>query len=217
MPFVPTIRLIACMVCLVTASCLAQDVVVEDWLRQEKVIRKRDAGTPAAFAELCQRAMAFARELRPELPEASARLLGRIATTQLAAKALPAGDAARTKRLALYLAVRQELRALSLATAATDFDQLLFVKRHWPGWSHQCSHRMGEAQKPGANLCVLRGLRPDGEVRELLTGEFAVGGIGRPDLSFDGTRIVFPFARQRAKPTRYVTGQPGRRVGACHM
>jgi hypothetical protein len=217
MSLVPSIRLIACTLCLATASCLAQDVVVEDWLRQEKVIRKRDAGTPAAFAELCGRATAFAEGLGSELPEASARLLGRIAKTQLAAKALPAGDAARAKRLALYLAVRQELRALSLATAATDFDQLLFVKRHWPGWSHQCSHRMGEAQKPGANLCVLDGLRPDGKVRELLTGEFAAGGIGRPDLSFDGTRIVFPFAGKRAKPTRYVTGQPGRRVGACHM
>ncbi len=134
--------------------------------------------------------------------------------------------------LALYHQVRQAIRELMFAHPAMDFDELLFVKRHWPTINHQCSHRVGEAQTPGADLCVLKGLRPDGRVRGLLSPELAAkSGVGRPDLLFDAKRIVFPLAVPRETPTGYPYGAAGHsfydpnnptdnthyRGGPCHM
>ena len=106
-----------------------------------------------------------------------------------------------------YFQVRRAVRELLFTHPALDFDELLFVRRHWPHMNHQCGHRVGENQTPGADLCVLKGLRPDGQVRGLLPPELAAKcGIGRPDLSFDATHIVFPLALPRDPPTRYPSG-----------
>lgn len=115
--------------------------------------------------------------------------------------AMPGQDTAVAAGKALYHHVRQQIRTLMFSHPALDFDELLFVKRHWPSIDHQCAHRVGEAQIPGAGLCILKGLRPGGEIRTVL--DQPRGGIGRPDLSFDGTRIVFPLAVERQPPTRY--------------
>jgi hypothetical protein len=106
--------------------------------------------------------------------------------------------------LQLYREARWAVRDLLFADPAASVDRVLFVKRQWPYIDHQCAHRVGEAQIPGANLCILEGLGPDGALRELLPEELArAAGVGRPDLSFDATRIVFPLARPRQPPTGY--------------
>jgi hypothetical protein len=117
----------------------------------------------------------------------------------------------------LYFRVRQAIRDLMFAHPALDFDELLFVKRHWPWFGHQCGHRVGEAQTPGADLSILKGLRPDGQVRGLLPPDLAATcGIGRPDLSFDGKRVVFPLAKPRTPPTRYPVNDGHRFYDPAH-
>ena len=117
----------------------------------------------------------------------------------------------------LYTEARWAVRDLLLSNPVLDFEELLFVKRQWPLYNHQCSHRVGEAQTPGANLSILTGLNGDGVVRDLLPEDYAQGGIGRPDLSYDGQRIVFPYAQPRTPPTEYGYGRYAYRGGACHM
>lgn len=130
-----------------------------------------------------------------------------------------------------YRMARQAIRTALLNDPLLDFDELLFVKRHWPTGRHQCAHRVGEHQTPGADLCILKGLRPDGAVRGLLPAAVSAAcGVGRPDLSFDGQTIVFPLASPRAQPTpyRWAAGHAAYdpanpadssayRGGACHM
>ena len=145
-------------------------------------------------------------ELWSTVPETDAAAIDRLVAcrefTFFADPSSP-GDEHRT----LYRQVRQEIRDLLFFHPALDFDELLFVKRHWPYLGHQCAHRVGEAQIPGANLCILKGLRPDGEIRSLLPPEQAAkSGIGRPDLSFDAKRVVFPLARPQSSPVRYNSG-----------
>lgn len=106
-----------------------------------------------------------------------------------------------------WLTLRHAMRKILLARPELDFDEILFVKRHWPQGNHQCGHRVGENQTAGADLMILRGLSPDGTVRGLLPPELAAKcGIGRPDLSPDATRIVFPLATPRPIPTPYPWG-----------
>ncbi len=100
----------------------------------------------------------------------------------------------------LYYQARWAVRELALANPLLDFDNVVFVRRHWPSIGHQCAHRVGETQRPGATLCVLTGLRGDGQVRDILGDRLPLGGVGRFDLSFDGRRIVFPYAAPREHP-----------------
>jgi len=125
------------------------------------------------------------------------------------------GQEAEAAWSALYLRTRWAVRKAAFANPLLDFDELLFVRRHWPG-GHQALHHVGESQKPGADLTILKGLSPKGQVRSVIGEQLAPGGIGRPDLSFDGGRIVFSYAAPRQPATRY-RSEPGYSGGTCLM
>ena len=201
------------------SGALPQDIrqgIEADWAMQEKVARGLEADSRAAVEGAIQRGLAMTDDLgaTTTLPAAQAAReeLNSIAAEMKEMEAVPTGEA----WLRLYLEVRWIVRGLAFANPALDFDELLFVKRNWPSINHQCSHRVGEAQAPPANLCVLKGLQGDGQVREILTGDMAAGGIGRPDLSFDGRRVVFPHAAPRRPATAYGYGVHGARGGSCY-
>ena len=204
---------------LTSGSISAADVakqVQADWVREEQVTRRLKTDSPQAVDGAVKRG---------RLMIADFRKAGAKTAADRAAKKLDAVEAkckAYAEKLLkagawekLYFEARRAVRELAFANPKLDFKELLFVRRNWPGWNHQCSHRVGEAQIPGANLCVLTSLSPDAKVREVLAGKYAAGGIGRPDLSYDAKRIVFPYAARRAKATGYGYGRPGVRGGAC--
>jgi hypothetical protein len=182
-----------------------------DWARQEQVARGLSCDDTKALTGALSRGRAMIADMRA---------LGAATEADKAAAALGAVEKAcdtGAEARALYMQARWALRELAFSNPAIDFDEVVFVKRQWPWCNHQCSHRVGEAQLPGANLCILKGLSPDGEIRELLGEAHARGGIGRFDLSYDATRIVFPYAAPRPIPTKYGYGKPGVRGGACIM
>jgi len=185
-----------------------------DWVREEWVTRRlKPAGAIEGaikrgrlmIADFRKAGAALAADRAAEKLDAVEKKLAILAEKAVAVKAYEAA----------YFEARRAVRELAFSNPKLDFKELLFVKRNWPKWNHQCSHRVGEAQQPGANLCVLSPLSPDGKVRDVLAGEFAAGGVGRPDLSYDAKRIVFPYAPRRPRPTAYGYGLPGVRGGAC--
>jgi len=192
-------------------SLAAREQIEDDWERQEQVVWNRSSADPAALADTLARGRALSADLRTRGNEARAAATERTLTE---IERLGAQSGGGTE---LYQRARWAIRELTFLTPAIDFDEVLFVRRHWPRFNHQCSHRVGEAQTPGANLCILRGLSPDGEVREVLPPDYSGGGIGRFDLSYDATRIVFPHAAPRSTATPYGYGLPGVRAGACLM
>ncbi len=215
-----------------TLSPAARAQIETDWQQQERTTRGQEPDTPAAVTGVLHRGQALAADLR-QLGAAAAVAAARERLREVESahqRLSAAGTPPRAAWLALYLSARWAVRELAFSNPRLDFDRLLFVKRQWPYFNHQCAHRVGEAQIPGANLCVLSGLSPDGTVREVLTGDLAAGGIGRPDLSFDARRVVFPYARPRRPPTGYPSGgghagydpadptnSDSYRGGGCHM
>ena len=187
--------------------------VQADWCRQEQVTRKLDCDSPQALSRAINRGRLMIADMRK---------LGADKAADKAQKVLDGVENIRedlgiiANRKDLYFKVRWAIRQLALSNPAIDFDEILFVKRQWPWMNHQCGHRVGEAQIPGANLCILKGLDGNGSVREILTGKFTEGGIGRPDLSYEAKRVVFPFAAKRIPPTKYGSNNPGVRGGACY-
>lgn len=180
----------------------------------------RDMNTRDLVDGVLRRGSLLATELRHLGADATAQG----AETQLAelarerdalAKGTAAGQDAEAAWSALYVKTRWAVRKAAFANPLLDFDELLFVRRHWPR-SHQASVHVGQAQEPGADLTVLKGLSPAGKVRSVIGDQLVPGGIGGPDLSFDGRRIVFSYAGPRQPPTRY-RSEPGYSGGACLM
>jgi hypothetical protein len=176
--------------------------IESNWEQQEKTTFSRELASKPAVDELLTRGHMMLTDIK-----ALGVKTKNVETTLATVKTKLAQ--ANPDYASLYKEARWAIRQLAFSNPLLDFDKLLFVKRHTPYYQHQCAHRVGESQLPGANLCILNGLNPDGEVTELLNGEFSTGGIGRPDLSFDGKRIVFPYARKRKNGTKFTPGTYG--------
>ena len=114
-------------------------------------------------------------------------------TQRLASMRKQPAEAARDAWLKLYSDARWAVRRLALANPLLDFDELLFVRRHHAHYMHQCARRLAAATKPGGGICILRGLQPNGEVREITEGVLPRGAVSRPDLSFDAKRVLFGY------------------------
>ena len=224
-----------------TGVWLPADPIEADWLRQAKL-----AGRPI-FAEWADGRAEVEKNVLPCVDEqlqrgaSILRDLRRLDATGLDG---PAGELAKAAArrdelhkagncdprewLAVYLSVRRSARRLVFRHPALAGRELLFVRRHHPHAYHQCSRRLGIFTLPGGAICTLGPLRADGlpTPRPLTEGTFPVGTFSRPDLSFDGRRVVFGFAPQRGGKDKdkqyahisqdtadlYATHQ----VGPCH-
>jgi hypothetical protein len=95
----------------------------------------------------------------------------------------------------LYLAVRRVKRRIAITNPVIDFSQLLLIDQPYPGggheWRHEAIHRLGHRAVPGGRLLVLDGLHPGGRVRQLFPPN--PGSFWRPEISFDGKRVLFCF------------------------
>ena len=99
--------------------------------------------------------------------------------------------------LALYYEARWAVRNLAFQNPLLHTnDGILFVRRFHPTRNHQCSRRRSRYNKLGGDICVLKHIRADApaEIVSLTEGKFPDGVFARPDISFDGKRMVFGFA-----------------------
>ncbi len=136
----------------------------------------------------------FTKELA-RLAELEKRAAGLAAGTSLSAAA---NEVVRQ----LYFQVRELKRTVMFGNPAIDFDKLLFVDMPYPQgseWQHETRHRLGYMAVPGARLLVLEGLSPEGRLRLLMPQPPLHGAFWRPDLAFDGSKIVFCYKPHNEK------------------
>ena len=116
----------------------------------------------------------------------------------------------------VYVAIRRLKRAVIFKDPAIDFEKLLLVDTPFPmrwapespyrqsypnspfiyfnEWNHQSHHRNGFNALSGSRLLVLQGLQPGGQVSALApAASQGDGAILRPDISFDGQKILFSY------------------------
>ena len=99
-------------------------------------------------------------------------------------------------RRELYLEAQWAVRRLALANPLVDFDRLLFVKRAPNLLLCHCDEYLSWWSRPGGELCLLEDFAgPSPRLRSLTAGLLPPGDIIRPDLSYDGTRVLFAYCR----------------------
>jgi hypothetical protein len=110
-----------------------------------------------------------------------------------------AEDAVEWRRL--YLDTRWAARRLALENPLLKkFNALLFVTRYTQQSYADINvnhHAWGSA--PGGDICVLSPVGPEGKVRRLLNGRLGPGNVKGIDLSWDGKRIVFAYAKSSSE------------------
>lgn len=173
----------------VAAGKKADQSSVSEWSRGKV------QGAPADFptAQILDRGRRLAADL------ASAGVSVAAATKALdevdaALKALPADAAVDAKR-DLYLKARRAVRQMVMANPLLDFDSLVFAKQAPGTFSHMSDQYYGWWSRPGGGVFILENFKSDSPRLKHLTSAMPDGSFLRPDLSYDGTKILFAYAR----------------------
>ena len=165
----------------------ADDLLQREWLFQAE-------GKPLDKRALQE--IAWAREIAARLkqarkaPDLSADL-AKLVDLERKLNGLSTAADAKTPR-ELYLAVRKIKRRIMFADPVVDFSRLVFtdIIERYP---HESMHRVyPQAQLNCVRLLVLEGLHPGGTLRKLAS-DLGPGWFWRPDVSFDGKRVLFCF------------------------
>jgi hypothetical protein len=101
-----------------------------------------------------------------------------------------------------YFRIRELKRRIMFRNPSLNFAKVLLVDMPFPAgkeWKHETRHRLGYMAVPGARLLVLDGLRPDGNVRQLMPQSPLHGSFWRPEVSFDGRKVLFCFKPHNEK------------------
>jgi len=112
---------------------------------------------------------------------------------RLERKANGLSDADEEAAWELYLAVRKLKRRIMFSCPEVDFDEIVLVDIPYTQgreWQHESRYRSPMCATHGGELLILKGLSPEGEVRRLAPAE-GRAALFRPDVSFDGRRVLF--------------------------
>ncbi|MGL4595034.1 MAG: hypothetical protein ACRCUY_09925 [Thermoguttaceae bacterium] len=143
----------------------------------------------------------WGRELaaRIALLEKAPKLDAELAALDEIMKKIESTTETSEKAQEFYLAVRRVKREIVFKNPLIDFDKIVLIDNPYPKgkqgdatdeWGHEARHRNGFMAESGGRLLVT-GLNPGGEVVDVLTGN--EGSFWRPDVSFDGKKLLFSF------------------------
>ncbi|MFH1919611.1 MAG: hypothetical protein ABIP48_07005, partial [Planctomycetota bacterium] len=94
-----------------------------------------------------------------------------------------------------YFKARWAVRRMALVNPLLDFDDLLFVKRVPGTFTHMSDQYYGWWSRPGGGLSILEDFKSEEPKLRSLTSEFPPGSFLRPDLSYDGTKVLFAYCK----------------------
>ena len=104
-------------------------------------------------------------------------------------------------KLRLYLKSRWAVRRLVFGLPAMQLDRLLIYKRFGQEtYPDVCLNHMPWVSRPGGDLCILTlaGAEQPPQVQNILRGALGTGHVHGMDLSWDGQRIVFGYAKAKS-------------------
>jgi hypothetical protein len=95
----------------------------------------------------------------------------------------------------LYLQARRAVRQMAFKNPLVDFDSILFVKGATTSFPHMSDQFYGWFSRPGGGIYLLEGLKGDHPQFRCLTRSLPEGNFCRPDLSYDGKKVLFAYCR----------------------
>jgi hypothetical protein len=171
----------------------ARELLHRDWLHQAD-----GALTVERVRQEIEWARALAARIERDHP-GQVDYAPQLKSLEVLSSRLDRGDGSEQE---LYFAVRRVKRSIVMSNPVLDFDRVLMVDMPYPQgseWRHETRHRLGYMAVPGGRLLVLDGLDPGGAVRTLMPQTPLHGSFWRPDVSFDGRKVLFCFKPHNEK------------------
>lgn len=104
-------------------------------------------------------------------------------------------DAPEQARRALYLRARWTVRTMALANPLLDFEKILFAKRVPPAFPHMSDQYYGWWSRGGGGIYLLEGFKGGAPRVRCITEGWDEGSFLRPDVSYDGKRVLFAYCK----------------------
>ena len=199
------------------AASALREQVEEDWLEQAAAWGPCDKSVDAAdgvrkgkrtldvsaFQAAGGHFLARGRLLSRELSRAGVETAPFDREFDEAATALRSlrADAPPDRSRAVYFRIRWAVRRLAFRNPLLNFDRLLIAKRFGQQtYPDVCLNHMPWVSRPGGDICILtlRGAEYAPLVRPLLNGTLGPGHVHGMDLSWDGRRILFGYAKAKS-------------------
>ncbi|MBD3176678.1 MAG: hypothetical protein GF320_15970 [Armatimonadia bacterium] len=148
--------------------------------------------TSGALRGPLDRALKSARRLAWDLEHARRDTSDERERLRAIARAAEASDADAE---GLYLEARSIARDLMLGHPLLDFDDLLLTKRMPGRYSHMSDQYLSWWARPGGGIYLLKDFASDSPELICLTEDWPEGSFMRPELSYDGERVLFAYCR----------------------
>lgn len=140
-----------------------------------------DQGTVESVLDLTQSTLSFVQESVPT------------ETLEKEFRALEKQIAASESKEEFLTELRDLRRRIIFSHPLLDFDNLLINKRLVPGFSHQSDQYLGRYSGAGDGLVILRNWKGQPTEDILLRNQLPTGSVLHPDLSFDGSKVLFSY------------------------
>ena len=95
----------------------------------------------------------------------------------------------------LYLQARWAVRRLALKNPLLNFDSILFCESAPGRFPHMSDQFYGWWSRPGGGIFVLENFKSEVPQARCLTADLPEGSYLRPDLSYDGKKVLFAYCR----------------------
>ena len=119
-----------------------------------------------------------------------------VSSEEQSLKDLLACTAGSTKiERSLYFEARQLERTLALLNPRLNFDRIVFSKRKLGTFSHMSDQYYGWWSRPGGGIYVMENFKSNAPRLACLTTGMPEGSFLRPELSFDGTKVIFAYCK----------------------
>lgn len=147
-------------------------------------------------AKVIERGLMLAENLRQSGAkiETQAEMLRGLAESAKGGKQL-AADTSEEEQRELYFQARWTVRKMALANPLLDFDRIVFTKQVPPAFPHMSDQYYGWWSRPGGGIYILEEFKGDSPKLRCLTEDFPAGSFIRPDLSYDGKKVLFAYCR----------------------
>ena len=104
-------------------------------------------------------------------------------------------DATDEARRALYFRAHWAVRQMALGNPLLNFDTLLFVKRAPTMFPHISDQHYGWWSRGGGGIYLLQHFQSAISSVACLTAEMPEGNFAGPDISYDGKKVLFAYAK----------------------
>ncbi|MCC6231516.1 MAG: hypothetical protein IT580_02675 [Verrucomicrobiales bacterium] len=176
---------------------LAEALLEWDWRMQDGIQTPRE---PRSYAQATEKNL---RQLETLVAEGARA--GWLGSTNAAAwqdlrASLPAPDADPVAAEAHWLAVHRLRRRVVLENPVFRMSSLLFLKHVPSVMSHQLTQVYGYCARPGGGVFELVNPGTTMQTRDLTPPSLPAGNFMTPELSFDGTHLLFAYCPVNQAP-----------------